>query len=54
MQFPLSLGHVVKDDQVLREHVLVEAKDVACRPLQEELSQTTDEQKIKEIKSQMK
>ena len=44
----------MKEDQVLREHVLVEAKDVACRPLREELLCTTDEQKIKEIKSQMK
>lgn len=41
-------------DEALRKHVIIEAIDTACRPLQLSLSQVTDQEEIKKIRAQMR
>ncbi len=48
-----NIGNPLREDLTLRNHILVEAKDMACAPLQEKLSETTDEEEVKQIKAQI-
>lgn len=51
--FEENTWNPLREDLTLRNHILVEAKDMACAPLQEKLSETTDEEEVKQIKAQI-
>ena len=46
----VQIGNSHKEDRALRKHVLVEAIDLACSPLQVMLAHTTNEEEIRTIK----
>ena len=48
------VGCVDTDDSLLKQHVIVQAIEIVCKPLQHQLSQTTSEEEIRTIKAQMK